>query len=66
MNGGDPIKIIIPGVLRKKTSSNLYRYYFEENYRESDETPNHIAHTLFRRFASTITDSDQEQRQCVD
>ena len=64
MNGGQAIPLTFPGVLRKKTINNLYRHYYEK-YKEPDNNVC-IGLTLFRRIASTITDTDQEQRQSVD
>jgi hypothetical protein len=61
MNGGMAIPLTFPGVLRKKTINNLFRHYYEKYNQETC-----IGLTLFRRIASTITDSDQEQRQSVD
>jgi hypothetical protein len=72
MDGGLPIKVSIPAVLRKKNIANLYRHFVEEEYTSSNATVDSdsnikcIGLTLFRRIAETITDEDQEQRQCID
>jgi hypothetical protein len=69
MEGGLPVKIIIPGVLRKRAVNTVYKYYIQEQTREhsgENQTRNHVGLTLFSRIANAITIDDQHQRQSVD